>query len=100
MWEQFVDALFKYAIDALVCGLASWAVVQWRKLNALQDGLQSMLQLSLIQTHDKRVAQGNISMYERKNFDKRYDSYKILGADGVIDSLVAEVQQLPITTRG
>lgn len=99
MIAEFVDMFLKYAMNALICGLASWAAFQWRKLNALQDGLQSMLQLSLIQTHDKCVEQGNISMYERKNFDKRYNSYKILGADGVIDSLVEEVRRLPIKTK-
>lgn len=99
MVDEIYGMLIKYIVDALVCGLASWAVFQWRKLNALQDGLQSMLQLSLIQTHDKCVEQGHISMYERKNFDKRYNSYKILGADGVIDSLVDEVRQLPIKTK-
>ena len=99
MIEQITSAVINHAADAVVFGLASCMVILWKKLNALLEGLQSMLQMSLIQTNEKCVREGYITLYERQNFDKRYNSYKTLGADGVIDTLVEEVQKLPIKAR-
>jgi len=93
--EQFLHQLITYLFGAVITGIGGWAVIQWRKINAVQTGLQALLRDRLIQGHDFYTEKGYMPIYARENFENCYQAYKGLGADGVIDDLVKTVRNLP-----
>ena len=99
MWEQIAEKIILYMIGVALPFIGGWIWLQWKKMRAIEQALQMILQSSLIDTHDESVAKGYISIYKRRNFDKKYECYKTLGADGVIDDLVAKVRSLEIVTK-
>lgn len=99
MWEQIIEKVILYMIGVFLPIIGGWIWLQWKKMQAIQESLQMILQSSLIDTHDESVKKGYITIYKRRNFDKKYECYKRLGADGVIDDLVAKVRSLEIVTK-
>lgn len=99
MWEQIIEKVILYMIGVALPFIGGWIWLQWKKMKAIEEALQMILQSSLIDTHDDSVAKGCISIYKRRNFDEKYRCYKTLGADGVIDDLVAKVRSLEIVTK-
>lgn len=99
MWEQIIEKAIIYMIGLALPAIGGWIWLQYKKMQAIEEALQLLLQSSLIDTHDENVPKGTISIYKRRNFDKKYACYKTLGADGVIDDLVARVQSLTIETK-
>ncbi len=99
MVEQILNAVLNHLADALVYGTASCLFIVWRMICALRSGLQALLRDRMIQAHDHYTEKGFMPIYARENFDNCYKSYKGLGADGVIDELVAEIHALPIKER-
>lgn len=99
MWESVIEKTILYMIGVALPVIGGWIWLQWKKMKAIEKALQMILQSSLIDTHDESVAKGCITIYKRRNFDKKYECYKTLGADGVIDDLVATVRSLKIITK-
>ena len=86
-------------IGAALPAICGWIVVQYKKTKAIEGGLQALLRAELIRSHDNYTGKGYMPIYARENYDNCYKHYKTLGADGVIDDLVAEVHKLPTRAR-
>lgn len=97
MEQQLLHQAVAYIFGAILTGIGGWAVFQWRKINAVQIGLQALLRDRLIQGHDFYTEKGYMPVYARTNFENCYQAYKGLGADGVIDDIVSAVKKLPTT---
>lgn len=99
MVTSIVEKVILYMIGLVLPAIGGWIWLQYKKNKAIEKALQMLLQSSLIDTHDECVKNGCIPIYKRRNFDKKYECYKTLGADGVIDDLVAKVHSLTIVTK-
>ena len=65
-------------------------------INTLKIGMQSMLRDRLLQAHGHYKEVGHISYQEMNNLLNMYDMYHKLGANGVMDEIIAEIKDIPI----
>lgn len=96
MLDNIVEKIVLYMVGAFLPLISGWIVLQWRKIKAIEGGLQALLRAELIRSHDHYTTKGFMPIYARENYDNCYKHYKTLGADGVIDDLVNEIRSLPI----
>lgn len=96
MIEAIIEKIILYAVGVTLPAIGGWIWVQWKKMKAIEGGLQALLRAELIRSHDHYTTKGYMPIYARENYDNCYKHYKTLGADGVIDDLVNEVHSLPI----
>ena len=67
-----------------------------KRQNALQTGLQALLRDRIIQSYNHYVTEKKwIPIYAKDSLVSCYESYENLGANGVIDDLMAEIKALP-----
>jgi len=66
-----------------------------RKQQAIEKGLQAVLRALIINNYNKYMERGEIPIYERENTDHLYTEYKALGGNGVIESLIEKLADLP-----
>ena len=62
---------------------------------ALKNGVQALLRANIIQCYNKYIEKGEIPIYERENIDHLYNEYKTLGGNGVVESLIEKLEDLP-----
>ena len=94
--ENLMNQAIAYIFSGILAGIGSWSFIQWKKIEAVQTGLQALLRDNLIRSNREFVKQGYVGIAERDSFENCYRAYKGLGADGVIDDIVAQVRALPL----
>lgn len=67
-----------------------------QNLKTIQLGLQAMLRDRLLQAHHHYKEVGHISYQEMQNLLNMYEMYHSLGANGVMDEIIAEIKDIPI----
>lgn len=98
-------------LTTVVSGLLGWFVQTTIKENrelktirqkedvihreAQNQGLVSLLRVSLIDYHEKYTSEGYIPRYARENWDKMYTSYHTLGGNGMADGMDRDIRDLP-----
>ncbi len=67
-----------------------------KRQDAIQTGLQALLRDRIIQVYNHYVTEKKwIPIYAKDSIVSCYESYENLGANGVIDDLMAEIKALP-----
>ena len=68
-------------------------------LNAMKEGLASLLRDSLINTHDKYCARGSIPSYAFENYCRAYNAYHAMGYNGLLAEMDEEIRALPLEVK-
>lgn len=63
--------------------------------HATEKGVQALLRAQIISIYNKYMDMGSIPIYERENIEHLYTEYKALGGNGVIESLMDKLTDLP-----
>lgn len=66
-----------------------------RKNKAMQSGLQSLLRAEIIRQHEKYTDRGYCPIYAKDALRREYESYHLLGGNGVITDLYNDLIALP-----
>lgn len=62
---------------------------------ALEKGVQALLRDRLISLYEASKHSDGVPIYVKQNFENMYEQYHALGANGVMDSIHEEFQNLP-----
>lgn len=62
---------------------------------ALEKGVQALLRDRLISLYESSKHSDGVPIYVKQNFENMYEQYHALGANGVMDSIHEEFQNLP-----
>lgn len=68
---------------------------QEERYKAVENGVQALLRANIINIYNKYTDRGEIPIYERENVEHLYKEYKTLGGNGVVESLVEKLEDLP-----
>lgn len=68
---------------------------QEERYKAVENGVQALLRANIISIYNKYMERGNIPIYERENIEHLYKEYKTLGGNGVVESLIEKLEDLP-----
>ena len=69
--------------------------VLWRRIAAMQKGMQALLRAQMINDYNRWDEKGYAPIYARQNFENCWQQYHALGANGVMDDLHAKFLALP-----
>lgn len=84
-----------------VLGYIVWLLKQSnKKRDANSQGTMILLQIQLIEYHDKYCALGRIPSYAYKNFCNAYKAYHVLGGNDMVTKMKQEVDELEIGKVG
>ncbi|WP_443684916.1 hypothetical protein [Phascolarctobacterium succinatutens] len=100
MIEQSLDAALNSVINVVFGGVITLLITMYRQKkkenDALKAGLQALLRDRIIQAYNHYVQdKGWIPIYAKESIDACYRSYEALGDNGVIDSLMEQLNELP-----
>ena len=98
-----IDHILTVAITTLTGGVVTFL---WRKFiktqekqkaetEALKAGLQSLLRYKIIDTFETYSKKGWIPIYALEGINACYIAYENLGENGVIDTIMDHLKQLP-----
>lgn len=103
MWEWLV----KYWLEVLF-GLVTAGVgialrriskaLQKEKLRnqAIEDGVRDILRMQILDTYERCIQAGKISVSRKDAIDSAYKSYHALGGNGTITQVHNEIMEMPI----
>lgn len=66
---------------------------------SLKLGVQALLRDRLMQGYRFFIKQGYIDISDKENYDNMYQKYHSLGKNGVMDSMHAEIMNLPTSKK-
>lgn len=81
--------------SAIVAVLISKVVSGFKRMEALERGVQAILRDRLYQSYNHFVDKGYAPLYARENFENMYQQYHNLGKNGVMDDVHARFFELP-----
>lgn len=94
--EEILINVLSVAIGGLLTYIVTELRGRKRKQDALRAGLQALLRDRIIQSYNHFVKEKKwIPIYAKESLLASYESYEALGANGVIDDLMAEINALP-----
>ena len=70
--------------------------VNEKKTESVQLGVQALLRDRLYSTYLKYAEKGYAPIYAKENFEKMYNQYHTLGANGVMDDIYRKFMALPL----
>ena len=96
--------LINYAVEIALTILSSGFIYlmgkikkQVKNLIATQKGVESLLKARIIEKYNDYKEKGKISLYDKEAIEGIYIEYKNLGGNGIIDKLMKEILEIPIT---
>lgn len=96
MIESTVQTVINIIAGAVISYLFALYRAKKKENNALKAGLQALLRDRIIQAYNHYVdGKGWIPIYAKESIDACYRSYEALGDNGVIDSLMEQLNELP-----
>lgn len=82
-------------------GYIVWLLKNQKKdRDANSKGTMLLLQVQLIEYHDKYIQIGDIPSYAYQNFVEMYDAYHKMGGDGMITKMRNEIEELHLKKKG
>lgn len=91
-----INAIINWAVPFLCGGVFAFATAQFKKNNALQEGLKSLLRADIIRFHEKYMEREEIPIYAKEALEKEYKSYHNLGGNDVATQLYEELLELKV----
>lgn len=95
-----IEQMISHVLNLILGGVVSYIFAMYRQKkkenDALKAGLQALLRDRIIQAYNHYVQdKGWIPIYAKESIDACYKSYEALGDNGVIDSLMEQLSELP-----
>ena len=81
---------------AIVAYLMGKVVGGFKRMEALERGVQAILRDRLYQSYHHFTEKGYAPMYARENFENMYQQYHTLGKNGVMDDVHEKFFELPL----
>lgn len=82
-----IVAILSYFMKRISCKI--------KRLELVENGMQSLLRDRIIQAYNKNVDRGYCPIYDLDNIEKLYASYHELGGNGTITELMNKVRTMP-----
>lgn len=81
--------------SAIVAYLIGKVTGGFKRMEALERGVQAILRDRLYQSYNHFVEKGYAPLYARENFENMYQQYHKLGKNGVMDDIRDKFFELP-----
>lgn len=96
MFESTIQTIINIIAGAVISYIFALYRAKKRENDALRAGVQALLRDRIIQAYNHYVCEkGWIPIYAKESIDACYRSYEALGDNGVIDSLMEQLNELP-----
>ena len=96
MLESTIQTIINIIAGAVISYMFALYRAKKRENDALRAGVQALLRDRIIQAYNHYVCEkGWIPIYAKESIDACYRSYEALGDNGVIDSLMEQLNELP-----
>ena len=96
MIESTIQTTINIIAGAVISYMFALYRAKKRENDALRAGVQALLRDRIIQAYNHYVCEkGWIPIYAKESIDACYKSYEALGDNGVIDSLMEQLNELP-----
>lgn len=93
------EFVFKYWIDFIMGIIATYCVKKVNKFKIENDssrtGMRALLRNSITKECIDYIERGYCPLAARDNIQNMYESYHLLGGNGVVTEMVNEVKKLP-----
>ena len=96
MFESTIQTIINIIAGAVISYIFALYRAKKRENDALRAGVQALLRDRIIQAYNHSVCEkGWVPIYAKESIDACYKSYEALGDNGVIDSLMEQLNELP-----
>lgn len=96
MFESTIQTIINIIAGAVISYIFALYRAKERENDALRAGVQALLRDRIIQAYNHYVCEkGWVPIYAKESIDACYKSYEALGDNGVIDSLMEQLNELP-----
>ena len=96
MFESTIQTIINIIAGAVISYIFALDRAKKRENDALRAGVQALLRDRIIQAYNHYVCEkGWVPIYAKESIDACYKSYEALGDNGVIDSLMEQLNELP-----
>ncbi len=96
MFESTIQTIINIIAGAVISYIFALYRAKKRENDALRAGVQALLRDRIIQAYNHYVCEkGWVPIYAKESIDACYKSYEALGDNGVIDSLMEQLNELP-----
>lgn len=96
MFESTIQTIINIIAGAVISYIFALYRAKKRENDALRAGVQALLRDRIIQAYNHYVCEkGWVPIYVKESIDACYKSYEALGDNGVIDSLMEQLNELP-----
>lgn len=96
MFESTIQTIINIIAGAVISYIFALYRAKKRENDALRVGVQALLRDRIIQAYNHYVCEkGWVPIYAKESIDACYKSYEALGDNGVIDSLMEQLNELP-----
>lgn len=96
MFESTIQTIINIIAGAVISYIFALYRAKKRENYALRAGVQALLRDRIIQAYNHYVCEkGWVPIYAKESIDACYKSYEALGDNGVIDSLMEQLNELP-----
>ena len=96
MGKEILTSILSAGMGMLLTYIFTGLRARNKRQDATQTGLQALLRDRIIQVYNHYVTEKKwIPIYAKDSIVSCYESYENLGANGVIDDLMAEIKALP-----
>lgn len=96
MIESTIQTIINIIAGAVISYMFALYRAKKRENDALRAGVQALLRDRIIQAYNHYACEkGWIPIYAKESIDACYRSYEALGDNGVIDSLMEQLNELP-----
>lgn len=96
MFESTIQTIINIIAGAVISYIFALYRAKERENDALRAGVQALLRDRIIQAYNHYVCEkGWVPISAKESIDACYKSYEALGDNGVIDSLMEQLNELP-----
>ena len=96
MFESTIQTIINIIAGAVISYIFALYRAKKRENDALRAGVQALLRDRIIQAYNHYVCEkGWVPIYAKESIVGCYKSYEALGDNGVIDSLMEQLNELP-----
>lgn len=96
MFESTIQTIINIIAGAVISYIFALYRAKKKENDALKAGVQALLRDRIIQAYNHYVCEkGWVPIYAKESIAACYKSYEALGDNGVIDSLMEQLNELP-----
>ncbi len=95
VWATILTAFISTTVGVIITSVVGNFRNNKTKNAAIQNGLQSLLRAEIIRQHEKYTERGFCPIYAKDALRREYESYHLLGGNGVITDLYNDLIALP-----